>query len=247
MTDAAAVSTFQEDLKKRCSTCSLRHLCLPLGLDSDDIKRLDDIISQRRKVPAGQHLFRVGDSLRSLAAVRTGFFKVYELGADGREQVSGFQTEGDLLGLDAISGGAHRGSALALVDAEVCAIPFDRLEGLLAEMPGLQRRFHAILSGTIVANQTLMMMLGTMRAEHRLATFLLDLSARLGARGRSPTLLHLPMSREDIGNYLGLKLETVSRVLSHFRDQGLIKVAGRTIEIRRIDALRALVSGVLRH
>ncbi len=245
MTDAAAASPFHEDLKKRCSTCSLRHLCLPVGLDHDDIRRLDDIIGQRRRVPGGQHLFRVGDSLRALWAVRAGFFKVYEVGADGREQVSGFQTEGDLLGLDAISGGLHRGNALALADAEVCAIPFDRLEELLVHLPALQRRFHAILSGTIAANQTLMMILGTMRAEHRLATFLLDLSARLGARGKSPTRLQLPMSREDIGNYLGLKLETVSRILSQFRDQDLLKVAGRTIEIRHMDGLRALVPGAL--
>ncbi len=246
MNDIAAAALPHEDVKKRCSTCSLRHLCLPLGLDQDDIKRLDEVITQRRKVSAGQHLFRVGDAFRSLAAVRAGFFKVYELGADGREQVTGFQTEGELLGLDAISGGVHRGNALALVDAEVCVIPFDRFEDLLTGLPGLQRRFHAILSASIVTSQTLMMMLGTMRAEHRLAAFLLDLSTRLGARGRSPTLLQLPMSREDIGNYLGLKLETVSRVFSQFRREGLVAVAGRAIEILDIDRLRALVSGVLR-
>lgn len=232
--------SFQADLRARCSTCSLRELCLPLGLDDGDLVRLDTIINRRRRIAAGGYLFRAGDVFQALAAVRSGFFKVFEIGVDGQEQVSGFHMGGELMGLDAIGSGHHQGNAVALEDSEICEIPFDRLEGLLSDMPQLQRQFHRLLSGAIAADHGLMMILGTMSAEHKLAAFLLDLSDRRAARGHPPLALRLSMSREEIGNYLGLKLETVSRMFSQFRRAGLIDVDGRNIVIRDLAKLRAV-------
>lgn len=235
--------SFQTDLRARCSTCSLRELCLPLGLDDKDLARLDTIVNRRRRIAAGTYLFRAGDTFQALSAVRSGFFKVFELGVDGQEQVSGFHMGGELMGLDAISTGRHQGNAWALEDSEVCEIPFDRLEELLGDMPRLQHQFHRLLSGTIAFDHGLMMMLGTMSAEHKLAAFLLNLSDRRAARGHPALTLRLSMSREEIGNYLGLKLETVSRMFSQFRRAGLIDVDGRNIAISDLAGLRALAGG----
>ena len=235
-----SVTSFEANLKHRCSNCSLREICLPLGLDADEMVRLDDLVKRRRRVFSGQPLFRAGDPLQSLAAVRTGFFKIYEVSVSGQEQITGFPMSGELMGLDAISTGAHRGNAIALEDSEVCEIPFTRLEGLLADLPRLQRQFHKLLSGAIATDHTLVMILGTMTAEFKVAAFLLNLADRRERRGEDPSEIPLPMSREEIGNYLGLKLETVSRMFSKLRNQDLIATEGRKTLIRDREALRAL-------
>lgn len=232
--------SFEANLKQRCSACSLREICLPLGLHREELIRIDDLVKRRRHVLAGQHLFRAGDAFLGLTAVRTGFFKIYETSPEGYEQITAFPMEGEIMGLDAISTETHRGSAIALEDSEVCEIPFSRLEGLLSVLPRLQHQFHRLLSGTIAADHGLMMVLGTMTAERKVAAFLLDFSERLEARGREPLTIHLPMSREEIGNYLGLKLETVSRMFSKLRDDGLIAAEGRTTRILDRDALKEL-------
>ncbi|MDA8391047.1 MAG: fumarate/nitrate reduction transcriptional regulator Fnr [Gammaproteobacteria bacterium] len=239
-------TNFETTLKQRCSACSLREICLPLGLDQRELSRLDDLIKKRRAIPAGQHLFRAGDPFQGLAAVRSGFFKIYEISESGYEQITGFPMGGELIGLDAISTGAHLGNALALEDSEVCEIPFARLEILLSELPRLQHQFHKLLSGAIVLDHSLLMVLGTMTAEHKLAAFLLNLADRLEMRGYSPLVIHLPMSREEIGNYLGLKLETVSRMFSKLRQEGLIEAEGRKVLIRKRDALKTLAAGARR-
>ena len=235
-----AVTSFESSLRQRCSNCSLREICLPLGLDAEEMGRLDELVKRRRRVFAGQHLFRAGDPLQSLAAVRTGFFKIYEVSAGGHEQITAFPMEGELMGLDAISADMHRGNALALEDSEVCEIPFAKLEGLLSDLPRLQHQFHKLLSGAIGNDHGLMMVLGTMTAELKVAAFLLNLADRLEARGQPRAIINLPMSREEIGNYLGLKLETVSRMFSKLRDDGLIATEGRKTEIRNYTALRDL-------
>jgi len=235
-----SVTSFEANLKHRCSTCSLREICLPLGLDAEELVRLDDLVKRRRRVSAGQHLFRAGDPFQALAAVRTGFFKIYEVSAGGHEQITAFPMGGELMGLDAISTDDHRGNAVALEDSEICEIPFSRLEGLLSVLPRLQHQFHKLLSGAIATDHSLMMVLGTMTAELKVAAFLLNLSDRLATRGQPPLIIHLPMSREDIGNYLGLKLETVSRMFSKLRDDGLITTEGRKTKIHDREALRAL-------
>lgn len=242
-----AVTSFEANLRQRCSNCSLREICLPLGLDAEELGKLDDLVKRRRRVFAGQHLFRAGDPLQSLAAVRTGFFKIYEVSAGGHEQITAFPMEGELMGLDAISTDAHRGNAMALEDSEVCEIPFTRLEALLSDLPRLQHQFHKLLSGAIASDHGLMMVLGTMTAELKVAAFLLNLSDRLDARGQPRAIIRLPMSREEIGNYLGLKLETVSRMFSKLRDDGLIATEGRRTQILDHKALRDLcLQGPLR-
>lgn len=235
------VSSFEATLKQRCSTCSLRELCLPLGLDAQELLKLDELVNRRRRVFAGQHLYRAGDRFQALTAVRVGFFKTYEASKGGQEYITAFPMTGEIMGLDAISGGVHQGNALALEDSEVCEIPFTRLESLLCDLPRLQRQFHKLLSGTIANDHSLMVVLGTLPAELKVAAFLLSLADRLEARGATSSTVHLPMSREEIGNYLGLKLETVSRMFSKLRDDGLISNEGRKTTIRDHARLKALV------
>ncbi|MFP5349594.1 MAG: fumarate/nitrate reduction transcriptional regulator Fnr [Gammaproteobacteria bacterium] len=227
-------------LKAVCSACSLRELCLPLGMEADDLARLDATITRRQRVASGQHLYRMRDGFQSLYAIRSGFFKTYEINNDGREQINGFHMTGEIMGLDAISGDHHTCNAVALEDCEVCLIPFSQLETLLQDIPSLMRQFHRLMSREIAADHGMMMLLGTMSAEQKLAVFLSNLSQRLSARGLSPTVFRLSMSREEIGNYLGLKLETVSRTFSKLQEDGLIHVDRRNLTIRDAPALERL-------
>ena len=232
-----------EPLKVACSSCNLRELCLPVGLSPEDLEQLDTLVANRRNVPRGDTLFRSGDSFESLFAVRTGFFKTCVSSEDGRDQVTGFQMGGELLGLDGISTDSHTCDAVALEDSQVCVIPYSQLEGLSREFSELQHQFHKIMSREIVRDHGVMLLLGSMRAEERLAAFLLDLTQRLQARGFSASALVLRMTREEIGSYLGLKLETVSRAFSKFQDDGVLEVKQRQIHVLDPAALQTLVSG----
>jgi len=232
-----------EPFKVACSSCNLRELCLPVGLSQENIDQIDSLVGQRRQVPRGEALFRSGDAFQSIYAVRTGFFKTCVSSEDGRDQVTGFQMAGELLGLDGISGDRHSCDAVALEDSQVCVIPFSRLEELSREFNELQRQFHKIMSREIVRDHGVMLLLGSMRAEERLAAFLLNLTQRLQARGFSPSSLVLRMTREEIGSYLGLKLETVSRTFSKFQDDGLLEVKQRQIRIKDQAGLQQLVNG----
>ena len=227
--------------KVACSSCNLRELCLPIGLSRPDLDRLDSLVALRKTLPRGQALFRSGDAFHTIYAVRTGFFKTCVSTADGRDQVTGFQMAGELLGLDGIGTGQHHCDAVALEDSQVCVIPYSQLEELSREFTELQRQFHKIMSREIVRDHGVMLLLGSMRAEERLATFLLNLAQRLKARGFSSSALMLRMTRDEIGGYLGLKLETVSRAFSRFQDDGLLEVKQRSIRIIDEDALRRLV------
>ena len=224
-----------------CSTCNLRDLCLPKDLDAVDTARLEQIVYARRKVRRSEALFHAGDGFQSLYVIRSGFFKTTVLNADGREQVTGFYMPGELLGMDGIGAGKYNGNAVALEDCEVCVLPFALVEHLGREIPALQRHLHCVLSREIVRDHGVMMLLGSMRAEERLATFLLQLSRRFTHRGYSPSDFHLRMTREEIGSYLGLKLETVSRLFSKFQEDGLLEVQQKHVRIRDIDGLGALL------
>jgi CRP/FNR family transcriptional regulator len=206
-----------EPLRAACSGCNLRELCLPVGMSNAQLQRLDELVAQRRVVPRGEPLFRSGEPFHSLYAVRTGFFKTCVASEDGREQVTGFQMAGEVLGLDGISSERHACDAVALEDSQVCVIPFQQLEQLTRELSDLQHQFHKIMSREIVRDHGVMLLLGSMRADKRLAAFLLNLTQRLRLRGFSSSSLVLRMTREEIGSYLGLKLETVSRAFSKFR------------------------------
>jgi CRP/FNR family transcriptional regulator len=229
-------------LKVACSQCNLRELCLPFGLSDVDMGRLDSLIGGGRKLKRGHYLYRAGDPFESIFAVRSGFFKTDVLTEDGRDQVTGFQMAGEILGMDGISTEIHTCNAVALEDSEVCLIPFTELEMLSSEIHSLQHHLHKVMSREIVRDHGVMMLLGTMRAEERLAAFLLNLSQRFSARGYSPAEFHLRMTREEIGSYLGLKLETVSRAFSRFQDDGLISVQQKHIRIVDIPRLKTLLT-----
>lgn len=227
-------------IKVACSNCNLRELCMPVGLNDDDLKKLDAIVATRRRVKQGGHLFSSGDRFNTLYAIRTGYFKTCVIAEDGREQVTGFQMAGEIIGLDGIVNDAHNCNAIALEDAEVCVMPFESVEELSREFPVLQRHVHKIMSREIVRENSIMMLLGNMRAEERLAAFLLNLVQRLHARGFSQSELVLRMTREEIGSYLGMKLETVSRTLSKFSDEGIIEVKQRNVKITNQEALKKI-------
>jgi len=241
MSDASRLKL--EPFKVACSSCNLRELCLPVGLNRDSLDRLDSLVATRRTVERGESLFRAGEVFQSLYAVRTGFFKTCVSSEDGRDQVTGFQMAGELLGLDGISTDTHTCDAVALEDSQVCIIPYSQLEGLSREFTELQHQFHKIMSREIVRDHGVMLLLGSMRAEERLAAFLLNLTQRLRARGFSASALVLRMTREEIGSYLGLKLETVSRTFSKFQDDGILEVKQRQIQILDQDKLQSLVNG----
>ena len=231
-----------EAMKVACSSCSLRELCLPVGLSDDDMVRLDQLVGARRALKRGEVLFHAGDRFDALYAVRTGFFKTRISSEDGRDQVTGFQMAGELLGLDGISEDRHSCDAVALEDSQVCEIPYGRLEELSHEVTDLQRQFHKVMSREIVRDHGVMLLLGSMRAEARLAAFLLNLTQRLQARGFSAASLVLRMTREEIGSYLGLKLETVSRAFSRFQEDGLLEVKQRDIRVLDEPGLRRLLN-----
>ncbi len=240
---ASVVPIKAADLKVACSSCNLRELCLPMGFSEHEMDRLDALVATRRSVRRGETLFHVGDKFEALFAVRTGFFKTRVSSEDGRDQVTGFQMAGELLGLDGISTDLHSCDAVALEDSQVCVIPYGQLESLSREFTDLQRQFHRIMSREIVRDQGVMLLLGSMRAEERLAAFLLNLTQRLQARGFSHTSLVLRMTREEIGAYLGLKLETVSRGFSKFQEDGVLQVRQRQIHVLDEAKLQQLVNG----
>jgi CRP/FNR family transcriptional regulator len=225
-----------------CSSCNLRELCLPESLSATEMERIENLVYARRKVKRGETLFRAGDAFHSVYAIRVGFFKTGLLHDDGREQVTGFQMPGELMGLDGVGTGHYSSNAVALEDCEVCVLPFALIEEIGREIPALQRHLHCVLSREIVRDHGVMMLLGSMRAEERLAAFLLNLSKRSMRRGWSASDFNLRMTREEIGSYLGLKLETVSRLFSKFQDDGLMEVNQKHVRIADIAGLERILS-----
>jgi CRP/FNR family transcriptional regulator, anaerobic regulatory protein len=224
-------------LKTTCSTCHLRDLCLPCGMTGVEVERLDEMMFSRRRIKAGDALYRQGDPFQFIYAVRRGTLKSTLTLADGREQVSGFHLAGEQLGLDGVALGKHGTTAVALEDTEVCAIPYAHLANVIVAGSTTEHLISRLMSREIVREHGLMLLLGSMNAEERLATFLLNLAGRLKARGYSASEFHLRMTRAEIGSHLGLKLETVSRTFSAFQRQGLLEVDKRHIRIIDVDGL----------
>ena len=224
-----------------CANCNLRELCLPMRIGEADMARVEQVVFARRRLKRGDSLLKAGDPFAAPYAIRSGFLKTTVLNADGREQVTGFQMGGELLGLDGIGSGIYNGSAIALEDSEVCVLPFAMIEELGREVPAIQRNLHSVLSREIVRDHGVMMLLGSMSAEERIAAFLLNLSRRFTARGYSASDFHLRMTREEIGSYLGLKLETVSRLFSRFQADSLIEVQQKHVRILDIPGLQRLI------
>lgn len=223
----------------RCETCAVRRLCLPVGLDQQDLRVMGRLVRDVGRLGAGDVLYRPGDPLRAVYAVKRGALKTYGLTSDGGEQITGFHLAGELVGLDAIDTHVHHCAAVALAPTELCELPFDGLEEICTQVPGLQREFTRIMSREIEQGGRMLLMIGRMSAAQRLACFLQNLFYRMQRLGHASPIFVLPMSREDIGNYLGMTLETVSRRFSALQRQGVIRVDRRRIEILDPAALAA--------
>ena len=224
-----------------CPSCCLQGVCLPCDLRGKELERFDEIATQKRKIARGASLYRSGDAFDSLYAVHSGAFKSVGVSRQGDEKITGFHLPGEILGLDAINSGRHGYGAVALEDSEVCVIPFAQLEQMALRAPALQHQLFKALSGDISRDQGLMLLLGSMTAEQRLAAFLLSLSRRYQRLGFAAMSFVLRMTREEIGNYLGLTLETVSRLLSRFQREGLTATRQREIELKNFDGLMEMV------
>lgn len=240
MTSADPSDFRVSSLRNACTNCSLVQLCLPVSLNHQDVALLDDIVQRRRPLQRAEHLYRDGDAFHAIYAVRSGCLKTYTVSESGEEQVTGFHLPGELVGLDAINTWTHPCSAAALEITSVCELPFERLEELASEIPGLQRQLLRLMSREIFSDQEMLFAMARRTAEERLAILLLSLSERFSRRGLSATRFRLPMARSELGNYLGLAPETMSRLFRRFQDQGWLRAEGREVRLADIDALRAL-------
>ncbi|QJQ96796.1 MULTISPECIES: fumarate/nitrate reduction transcriptional regulator Fnr [Halomonadaceae] len=227
----------------RCQTCSLSSLCLPLALELDDVDQFDAIIRRRTPLKKGEALFYQGTSFNSVFAVRSGSLKQLTSDGNGNDQLTNFYLPSELVGLDAIDEEFYPGTVTALETTTVCEIPFDRLDTLSEQLPELRGQLYRSMSREMRDDRRMMRLLSSKTADERLASFFTSLSTRFRRRGYSPYSFRLSMSRADIGNYLGLAVETVSRILGRFQQQGLVSVSGREVNILDLDALAALAEG----
>jgi CRP/FNR family transcriptional regulator len=230
------------DYQVTCGNCRLSSICLPLALENDDIQQLENIVQRSKPMQKGQYLYREGDEFQSVFAVRSGTLKAYKTTDDGREQVTGFYFPGEILGMDGISKNTHASSATTLETSAICEIPFSDLSELSSLMPNLQRHFFQLMSREITEDQLLITLLSKNSAEERVAALLLSISSRNARRKLSATQFRLPMSRVDIGNYLGLTVETVSRVFSRMQKLDVIRVDNKEIDILDIQGIRRLAN-----
>lgn len=235
--------TIADSLKDACVNCSLRELCVPGGIPSAELEKLDALVAMRKRVKRGATLFQSAEEFRSLYAVRSGFFKTELTSPDGRAQITGFQLPGELLGLDGVATELHSVDAIALEDSEVCVLPYADLERIARDFQPLQHQLHRVMSREIVRDNGVMMLLGSMKAEERVAAFFLNLSERYKTLGYSDTEFVLRMTRAEMGSYLGLKLETASRSVSKLQDMGIISVNGKSVTITDKPALTRFING----
>ncbi|AHG40266.1 Crp/Fnr family transcriptional regulator [Pseudomonas syringae CC1557] len=228
-----------------CKDCSLAPLCLPLSLNLEDMDSLDQIVKRGRPLKKGEFLFRQGDTFESVYAVRSGALKTFNISDGGAEQLTGFHLPSELVGMSGMDAGAYPVSAQALETTSICEIPFDRLDELSAQLPQLRRQLMRVMSREIRDDQQMMLLLSKKTADERIATFLVNLSARFRARGFSANQFRLSMSRNEIGNHLGLAVETVSRVFTRFQQNELIQADGKEIHILDPIELCALAGGAM--
>ncbi len=232
-----------KSLKASCKNCSLVELCLPRGLNSNDLHALDDIIQQRKLVRKGETIFHQGEKSGCIFAVRSGSVKIFTTAKNGEEQILGFHLPGELLGLDGLDNQIHSCSGVALDTSTICELPIDDLNVLCVKIPGLQQQLLSLISNEITKDHTMLLLLARRNAEQKLATFFINLSNRFKARGYSADEFDLTMSRYDIGNYLGLADETISRLISNFRDRKFIDADRKKIKIINHDSLCNIAEG----
>src|SRR5699024_3383571 len=224
----------------RCSTCMLSEFCLSFGLNMSELEQLDALVQERIRLTKGSTLFRLGEDTEAIYALRSGSLKTQLEDASGQVQITSFLLPGEIAGIDGLQADIHRSHAIALEDSEVCIMRMDDFDRLASEMPVLQSQLRRLMSKEITRSHNLMKTLGALRSEQRLAAFLLNLSERLAALGYSPYEFILRMSREEIGNFLGLTLETVSRLFSRFAREGLLKIQQREVMLLNLEALHEL-------
>lgn len=224
----------------RCSTCMLSEICLPLGMARNDVNKLDELIKERIRIPKGSVLFNLGDKAEAVYGIRSGSLKTQLEDASGQVQITGFLLPGEILGMDGLLDNIQVSHAIALEDSEVCVIRIDELDTLSQHIPVLQQQLRRLMSKEINRSHQLVMSLGGLRSEQRLAAFLINLSQRLATLGYSSSEFVLRMSREEIGNYLGLTLETVSRLFSRFAREGVLHIQQRQVQIIDMQTLRTL-------
>lgn len=234
---------FRNHNQNNCSECSLSPICLPIAVSPEDIERLDAIIQRARPMHRGDHLYREKTPFEAIYAIKSGAIKAYTTTDDGEEQVTGFYLPGEVIGMDGINTDTHMSSAVALETTSICEIPFHQLEELTQQIPTLQNHFFKLMSKEIQADQQLLMLLSKKTAEARVASLLLSLAERYRRRRLSETRFRLPMSRSDIGNYLGLAVETVSRIFTRFQNQGVLAVEGKEVEILDRELLCRISAG----
>lgn len=226
-------------LRLSCGECPSRQACIAAEFGDHDPTRSDRIV-RRRLRRKGETLYHAGESLQALYTVRSGCVRTSMSTCDGEVQVLGFHVPGDLLGIDAIGEGRHPSEAAAIEESLVCEFSYAALEKLMREVPALQRRLLRLMSLEITREEELMCVLGQMDAESRLAGCLLDLSERYRKADRRGDWFTLSMTREDLGNHLGLAMETVSRLFTRFQDEGLLSVTGRHVQLLDFPRLRAV-------
>lgn len=229
-------------VKPACEECGIRRLCLPVSLDGESLTMMDQLVKRRTPLKKGDYIYRAGDKFHSLYALQYGAVKSYGVTMEGKEQITGFHLTGEILGLDAIDSSVHSCSAVVLEKTEICELPFDALEQLEQELPSLQHDLARIMSREIRRDQSMLMMIGSSSAEQRLVRFLLNLRERLLKRGFDGDNLRLPMTRQDIGNYLGLAFETVSRQLAHLQEIGMLHIDNKNIRLLDINGLESLAA-----
>jgi CRP/FNR family transcriptional regulator len=230
-------------IRTSCRNCSLSELCLPRGMSEEDMNALDQIVKHQQPYQPGQHVFRAGDQSRALFAVHSGTLKSYCTTEGGDEQALGFTLPGELTGLDGMSDDTYASNSVVLETSSVCELPYDDLNELCHSLHGLNHQLMRLASKEITADQRMLLLLGKHTAEERLAAFLLSLSTHYNSRCPSATNFNLPMSRQDIGNYLGLAIETVSRLFARFQEEGLLKVNRREVTITDMPRLKRMVEG----
>lgn len=232
------IKTQSDAHQSPCHRCSLSNLCLPLAVDSGEMDRLESIIQQGKSLNRGDSVFKQSEPAHSCFAVRSGSVKTTILTSGGEEQITGFFLPGEIIGLDSICGAAHACSAYALERTSVCELPTNKMEELALKLPSLQHHFFSLMGTEIQNSQQHAMLLSKNTAEERIASLLLSLSSRFARRRLSSTRFSLPMTRNDISNFLGLAVETVSRVMSRFQNQGLIQAKGREVELLDVESLQ---------
>lgn len=228
---ASTEATCPHNSEINCASCRLSRICLPIAIAAEDVVQLDEIVERGKPLSKGDFVYRQNDSFNAVYAVRSGALKTYRITANGEQQVTGFYLPGEIFGVDGIANNQHASTAVALDTSAVCEIPFTQLENLSLKLPSLQRHFFQILSQEIADDQRLLTLVNKNRADERLAAFLLSISARNAKNGLSSQAFILPMPRADIACFLGLTIETISRVFSKFKKAGLIAVDGRAVDV----------------